>query len=544
MGQDPGSISAIPVSNVQIDLSVTDNGVPDNIVVIFNLTGVFTQPTDGSAPTAPGTILAGSGGTIVYDGAAANFSHTGLTPNKQYFYKAFSYDGANNYSSPGIIANATTFPAAPTANAATVITTSGFNANWTGSVQGSEPFTYQIDYSTNNTFGSGVTTISGISSGTLNISVSGLPASTTYYYRVYSKNATGLSTYSNVITVITSCIPPAAPTPGDNDRCGTGSVTITATPGSGETIDWYNASTGGALLLSGNTSFTTPSISTTTQYYAETRNSTTGCISSTRTAVTATVTTPPTTATVTTTPLNYCALTSGSLGGNTPIDGTGAWTKVSGPGTVVFSAPSSGTSTATVSVAGTYVFRWTISNGSCTSSTADITVNYYDTPTTATVTTPTLNYCALTSGSLGGNTPIAGTGAWTKVSGPGTVIFSAPSSGTSTATVSVAGTYVFRWTISNGTCTSSTADVTVNYYATPTTATVTTTPLNYCALTSGSLGGNTPATGTGAWTTLSGPGTVTFSAPSSGTSTATVSVAGTYVFRWTISNGTCTPSTA
>src|SRR5258705_12339122 len=60
---DPASLLATPTSDVQIDLSVTDNGIPDNIVVIFNLTGTFTAPTDGSAPTAVGTTLTGSGGT-------------------------------------------------------------------------------------------------------------------------------------------------------------------------------------------------------------------------------------------------------------------------------------------------------------------------------------------------------------------------------------------------------------------------------------------------------------------------------------------------
>ncbi|MBA3830261.1 MAG: Ig-like domain-containing protein, partial [Taibaiella sp.] len=40
-------------------------------------------------------------------------------------------------------------------------------------------------------------------------------------------------------------------------------------------------------------------------------------------------------------------------------------------------------------------------------------------------------------------------------------------SGSSTATVSLVGTYVLRWTVNNGTCTPATADVTVNYYATP-----------------------------------------------------------------------------
>ncbi|MGZ3991275.1 MAG: beta strand repeat-containing protein, partial [Flavisolibacter sp.] len=252
----------------------------------------------------------------------------------------------------------------------------------------------------------------------------------------------------------------------------------------------------------------------------------------------------PTTATIATTPLNFCGtLTSTSLGGNTPTVGTGAWGKVSGPGTVNFSAPTSGSSTATVSTPGQYVFSWTISNGVCTPSSANVTVNYYATPTTATVGA-TQNICGtLTSNSLGGNTPTVGTGQWTQTSGPGTSSFSAPSSGSSTATASAVGTYVYTWTISNGTCTPSSASVTVNYFAAPTTATIATTPLNFCGtLTSTSLGGNTPTVGTGAWGKVSGPGTVNFSAPTSGSSTATVSTPGQYVFSWTITNGTCSSS--
>lgn len=76
-------------------------------------------------------------------------------------------------------------------------------------------------------------------------------------------------------------------TPGS--RCGAGSVTISATPNSG-TIKWYNAATGGTLLFTGN-SFTTPSIASSTTYYAEAYN---GCTASTRTAVVATVNTIPT----------------------------------------------------------------------------------------------------------------------------------------------------------------------------------------------------------------------------------------------------------
>lgn len=82
---------------------------------------------------------------------------------------------------------------------------------------------------------------------------------------------------------------PLAPGAGNNSRCGTGTVTITAAPQAGETIDWYANASGGSALTTGSTSFTTPSISATTTYYAEARNTATGCISATRTAVTATV---------------------------------------------------------------------------------------------------------------------------------------------------------------------------------------------------------------------------------------------------------------
>lgn len=176
----------------------------------------------------------------------------------------------------------------------------------------------------------------------------------------------------------------------------------------------------------------------------------------------------------------------------------------------------------------------------CASTSASVTVNYYATATTASTSVTPLNYCGiLTTGSLGGNTPIVGTGLWTQTSGTGTTTFSAPSSGSSTATASVTGTYIYKWTITNGTCSSS-ANVTVNYYATPTTAAVTTTPLNYCGvLTSGSLGGNAATVGTGLWSQTSGPGTTTFSNASSGSSAATATTSGTYVYTWTITNGTC-----
>ena len=251
----------------------------------------------------------------------------------------------------------------------------------------------------------------------------------------------------------------------------------------------------------------------------------------------------PTTATAGTLQ-SVCGLTSNTLGGNTPGVGTGLWTQTSGPGTSTFSNASSGSSTATVSVSGTYVYTWTISNGNCTPSTASITVNYYDPPSPPATVGASQGLCAtLTSGPLGGNNPTIGTGAWTQTSGPGTSTFSNPGNPSSTATASAYGSYVYAWTISNGPCAPSIASVIINYYDTPTPATAGSAQI-VCGLTSNSLGGNTPVVGNGQWTQTSGPGTSTFSNASSGSSTATVSAEGTYTYTWTISNGTCTPSTA
>lgn len=80
---------------------------------------------------------------------------------------------------------------------------------------------------------------------------------------------------------------PAAPAVTGAERCGTGSVTLSATPGSGEAIDWYNQAVGGTALASASNSFTTPSISASTIYYAEARNIAKSCLSPTRSAVAA-----------------------------------------------------------------------------------------------------------------------------------------------------------------------------------------------------------------------------------------------------------------
>ena len=68
-----------------------------------------------------------------------------------------------------------------------------------------------------------------------------------------------------------------------------GSVTLIASPNTGETIDWYNSLSGSTVLLTGSKNYVTPTVNTTTSYYAQARNTTTGCVSATRTSVSVTV---------------------------------------------------------------------------------------------------------------------------------------------------------------------------------------------------------------------------------------------------------------
>src|SRR6218665_3800459 len=143
---NPATFTATTASGLdstsQINFSATANGNGNTIVVVYNSTGTFTAPTNGSAPGSAGTALAGSGGTIAYVGTAAGLSsHSSLTANTQYFYKAFSYDGSNVFST-GSTANATTAKIEPTnqpTNFTTgTITTSNIPLTLTAAVTGSQ----------------------------------------------------------------------------------------------------------------------------------------------------------------------------------------------------------------------------------------------------------------------------------------------------------------------------------------------------------------------------------------------------------------------
>jgi hypothetical protein len=132
-----------------------------------------------------------------------------------------------------------------------------------------------------------------IGPGTQNLTINTADVgSSTFYVCFYiSGNLFGaFDWYIDNVFIENGCTKPTVTGTTPGSRCGTGTVSLGATASAG-TINWYAAATGGTSLGSGTT-WTTPSISSTTTYYAEAANG--GCVSATRTAVVATVNSAPT----------------------------------------------------------------------------------------------------------------------------------------------------------------------------------------------------------------------------------------------------------
>jgi gliding motility-associated-like protein len=120
----------------------------------------------------------------------------------------------------------------------------------------------------------------------------GMVTQNSFFRRVASTINDG-NIYSNVVGVLINSLPNSA-TAINGSRTGAGTVNIGAIVPEGETTDWYAFSTGESILSGGlgTTSFTTPSIASTTNYYALARNTNNGCVSQTRTLVVASIVIP------------------------------------------------------------------------------------------------------------------------------------------------------------------------------------------------------------------------------------------------------------
>ena len=146
--EPPADFSATANGMARIDLTFATNAAQDNVVIVYNTTGVddFTAPS-GTPPAVGGSF---AGGTLIYNGTGASYSHTGLDPCGTYFYRAFSYNVSGKLWSTGLDADAETdAPAAPETVWASAINYTDFTAAWDAVTGVSD---YRIDVSTYSDF--------------------------------------------------------------------------------------------------------------------------------------------------------------------------------------------------------------------------------------------------------------------------------------------------------------------------------------------------------------------------------------------------------
>jgi len=125
---------------------------------------------------------------------------TGLSGNTTYYIRMRAANSAGTSPNSTVFA-VLTLPVAPIATAASNVQNTSFTANWQP-VGGS--FTYRLDVSTSSAFSSFV---SGYENRVVNgesLSVTGLAAGATYFYRVRAINDTGASANSNTISAQTN----------------------------------------------------------------------------------------------------------------------------------------------------------------------------------------------------------------------------------------------------------------------------------------------------------------------------------------------------
>jgi hypothetical protein len=156
-------------------------------------------------------------------------------------------------------------PTAGTATVSSVIACGGASVSLsvTGATSGLLNITHQWSLSTD---GTNFSPISGATSTTY--ATPAFTVSGTYYYydTVTCTSVGGSSVNTNTVSTVVSAPLITGSTPAG--RCGPGAVTLGATANAGASINWYDSATGGSLVGTG-ASFTTPSISTSTNYYAE-----------------------------------------------------------------------------------------------------------------------------------------------------------------------------------------------------------------------------------------------------------------------------------
>jgi hypothetical protein len=241
-----------------------------------------SSPTTISYQWYSNNTSSNAGGTLIAGATASTFTPPTNTVGTKYYYVVCTNAQGSTTSA---VSGAITVSALSVAGTASSDQTICSGTNPTNITLAGNTGTIQWTSSTNNI---NFSNISGATASTLSAAQMGSLSTTTYYRAVVTNNVCPASN-SNVVTVSVNLRPTVSSVTG-NSRCGAGSLTLSAMPSTG-VINWFSSSTGGVALATGLT-YTTPSISASTTYYAEAISN--GCTSTVRTAVTALVNALPT----------------------------------------------------------------------------------------------------------------------------------------------------------------------------------------------------------------------------------------------------------
>ncbi len=189
----PSGLQAAAVSNIQINLTWTDNAA--------NEAGFKIERKLSSAATYTQIAMVGANVTT--------YLNTGLSPNTAYSYRVRAYnpDGHSGFSNADSATTLPNPPAAPGGLVATTVSKNQINLVWADSSNDENGFKIErklnsaVTYTEIATVGANVTSYSSMS----------LNPNTAYSYRVRAYNTGGNSAYSNVADATTLPNPPNAP---------------------------------------------------------------------------------------------------------------------------------------------------------------------------------------------------------------------------------------------------------------------------------------------------------------------------------------------
>jgi predicted phage tail protein len=185
----PVNLSASAASSSQINLTWTDQSNNEAGFKIERCTGAVCSDFAQIATTGPNVT---------------SYSNIGLSASTSYTYRVRAYNGAgdSDYTDTKTVITpaASVAPAAPSTLTATAASRSQVNLAWIDRSSNEDGF--RIERCQGSLCGS-FTEIATVGPNVSTYANTGLSASTTYRYRVRAYNATGNSSYSNIVRVKT-----------------------------------------------------------------------------------------------------------------------------------------------------------------------------------------------------------------------------------------------------------------------------------------------------------------------------------------------------